>query len=332
MKLIRLQTLWVAVGAIVLSNAVRAQDVQEMIITNELSTNHWTAVQMDDYAERITAATDGRIQAKDFHSSTLYNDQAAIAALGTGAVQMVWPVAVRLETIARETGVLSLPFVLSDKIMSQPGAPTAVGGYLSTYLHPKGIKVMGVARTADLFFLTQDAPIVTMQDLRSLKVRATGGKVMLDLLGRFGASAVSMSATEMGPAMSQGAIDGILTSSGGWDMVGVSTAPYASLVPGLNLLVYAVLVDEMWLNSLPSDLRQIVENTTNDFIDNNWSEAAALDAETLNVVVGKGGVYSEVDEETRQEFIDAAQSVAMDWQDTYPEAWANFEAVLAPYK
>ena len=75
----------------------------EMIITNELASSHWTAIQMDDYARRITEATDGRIQAKVFHSSSLYNDQSALAALGTGAVHMAWPVAVRLETIAPQT-------------------------------------------------------------------------------------------------------------------------------------------------------------------------------------------------------------------------------------
>lgn len=318
--------------AMLMSGAVQAQDVREMIITNELASSHWTAIQMDDYARRITEATDGRIQAKVFHSSSLYNDQSALAALGTGAVHMAWPVAVRLETIAPQTGVLSLPFVLSDEVMAKSGAPTAVGEYLSTYLRPKGIEVLGVARTADLFFLTRDAPVATMQDLEGLKVRATGGKVMLELLDQFGASAVSMPATEMGPAMSQGAIDSILTSSGGWDMVGVSTAPDAWLVPGLNLVTYAILVDAMWLSGLPADLQQVVIGTTRDFVENNWAEAKALDEQTLQTVIAKGGRFSTVKEDARQEFVEAAQSVSEAWQQDHPDAWNAFESVLAPYK
>lgn len=145
-----------------------------------------------------------------------------MAALGTGAVHMVWPVAVRLETVAPEAGVLSLPFAIDDEMMAKPGAPEAVAGYLQKYMAPRGIRVMGIARTADLFFLTRYKHLEQMSDLRGMKIRATGGRVLLDLLGSFGANSVALPAPEMGPALSQGAIDGALTSAGGWEMAGTS--------------------------------------------------------------------------------------------------------------
>lgn len=318
--------------AMVLALPAMAQDSYEMIITNELARSHWTADQMEEFADRITEASDGRIDAKVFHSSTLYSDQDAIAALGTGAVHMVWPVSVRLETIAPETGILTLPFVLSDEVMSKPGAPSAVGDFLTTYLEPVGVDVLGVARTADLFFLTKDAPVEGIDDLENQKIRATGGRVMLDLLDQFGANAVSMAATEMGPAMSQGAIDGILTSSGGWDMVGTSSAPYGSLVPGLNLVVYAILVDGVWLDKLPDDLQQVVQDTTKEFVDNNWESAKSLDNKTLQKIIESGGQFSEVDEEAWQDFVQAAETVRQSWSERHPDAWESFQTVLEPYK
>lgn len=309
-----------------------AKDTYEMVITNELSTTHWTAIQMVEFAETLNEASDGRIDAKVFSSSTLYGDQDAIAALGTGAVHMVWPVSVRLESIAPEIGVLTLPFVLNDEMMAKPGAASAVGDYLSGYLDHAGIEVMGVTRTADLIFLTKDGPVAGIDDLENSKLRATGGRVMLELLDKFGASAVSMPATEMGPAMSQGAIDGILTSSGGWEMVGNSTAPYGSLVPGLNLLVYAILVDGAWMNGLPEDLQTIVRDTTREYVDANWELAKALDGETLQKVIGDGGQYSVVDDQSRSYFVEAAETVKQGWSERYPEAWAEFQTVLEPYK
>src|SRR5690606_2883110 len=139
--------------------------------TDELSTTHWSTKIIDDYAKTIQERTQGRIVPKVFHAGTLYKDQDAVAALGSGAVHMVWPVAVRLETIAPETGVISLPFAITDEMMMHQGAPEAIGKFLSQYVEPSGIRVMGLARTADLFFIFRDQFIEKIGDLEGQKVR-----------------------------------------------------------------------------------------------------------------------------------------------------------------
>lgn len=309
-----------------------AQDTHEMVITNELATSHWTVGVMKDYADKLEANSNGRIKPKIFNAGTLYNDQDALAALGTGAVHMVWPVAVRLETVAPETGVLSLPFALNDEMMARAGAPEAVGRYLSKYLEPVGIEVLGVARTADLFFLTRKAPIEKMDDLSGMKIRATGGRVLLDLLGKFGASSVALPAPEMGPAISQGAIDGALTSAGGWEMVGPDTVPYASLIPGLNMVTYAIIVDQNWMEGLPEDLRTILKDTTAEFVGTNWPDAKRLDQQALDAIIARGGKFSMVSDEAREDFVEAAITINENWKAAHPEAWSEFDQAVAPFR
>lgn len=313
-------------------HAAAAQTPIEMIMTNEIASSHWTTTIMDRFAADIEKRTDGRIKPKVFHAGTLYNDQDAIASLGTGAVHMVWPVAVRLETIAPEAGVLTLPFALNDEIMLKDGAPLAVGKYLSHYLGPRGIQVVGVMRTADLFFLTRKNAIEKLGDLKGLKIRATGGRILLELLAGYGASAISMPAPEMGPAIAQGTIDGALTSAGGWEMVGADSAPYASLVPGLSLLTYAVLLDQEWVQGLPDDLGKIVVDVTTEYVASTWQEAINLDRKAQEHQISIGGKFSIVDESARQEFIDSASKVTASWHEKYPEAWASFEETMAPFK
>lgn len=309
-----------------------AQSAIDMVMTNEVATSHWTSTLMEDFARQIEERTGGRVKPKVFHAGTLYTDQDAIAALGTGAVHMVWPVAVRLETVAPEAGVLTLPFAIDDEMMLKEGAPAAVGEYLSKYLAPRGIGVMGITRTADLFFLTRRAPIEKMADLNGMKIRATGGRVLLDLLGKFGASSISLPAPEMGPALAQGAIDGALTSAGGWEMVGTDTVPYASLVPGLNMLSYAVLVDQAWLDGLPEDIRQTIEDTTKEFVRTNWPTAKRLDQEALDAIIARGGQFSTVGDAEREEFVNAAQAITEAWRERHPEAWEEFQNTLAPFR
>lgn len=309
-----------------------AQAPIEMIMTNEIASSHWTTTIMDRFAADIEKRSEGRIKPKVFHAGTLYNDQDAIASLGTGAVHMVWPVAVRLETVAPEAGVLTLPFALNDEMMLKDGAPLAVGKYLSNYLSPRGIQVVGVMRTADLFFLTRKNPIEKLGDLDRLKIRATGGRILLELLAGYRASAISMPAPEMGPAIAQGTIDGALTSAGGWEMVGADSAPYASLVPGLSLLTYAVLLDQDWVQSLPDDLGKIVVDVTTEYVSTTWQEAIDLDRKAQEHQISIGGKYSEVEGAARAEFIESASEVTAGWREKYPEAWASFEETMAPFK
>ncbi|WP_188409486.1 TRAP transporter substrate-binding protein DctP [Agaricicola taiwanensis] len=303
----------------------------EMILTDELATSHWSTKIIDNYAKTIQERTGGRIVPKVFHAGTLYKDQDAVGALGSGAVHMVWPVAVRLETIARETGVISLPFAITDEMMMKPGAPEALGKFLSSYVEDKGIRVMGLARTADLFFLFRDDFVESIDDMEGKKIRVTGGRVLQQLMREFGASPISMSAAEMAPAMVQGAIDGIFTSSGGWEIVGLSAAPKATSVPGLSLVTYAVLVDDKWLKNLPEDLRKIVEDTTMELIQNNWPTAMEHDKETLQRLIKAGGEYREVSAEAREAFRAAAMEANAEWTEDNSEVWAKFQETIKPF-
>lgn len=322
----------VAMGLGLATAGAHAAGPIEMIMTDELATSHWSTKIIDEYASKIRERTQGRIVPKVFHAGTLYKDQDAVAALGTGAVHMVWPVAVRLETIAPQTGVISLPFAITDEIMMHDGAPEAVGKFLSQYVEPRGIRVMGLARTADLFFLFRNEFITDMNGLRGKKVRVTGGRVLQQLMREFGTSPVSMAASEMAPAMIQGAIDGIFTSAGGWEIVGANVAPKASSVPGLSLVTYAVLVDNAWLKGLPNDLRQVVEDTTMEFIRTNWPVAMKLDRDTLEHMVKSGGEFREVSPESREAFRKAAQKANEEFIRRFPDVWAKFQEVTRPYR
>lgn len=321
-----------ALGFGLAAGGANAQAPIEMIITDELATTHWSTKIIDDYAKAIEERSGGRITPKVFHAGTLYKDQDAVAALGSGAVHMVWPVAVRLEPIAPQTGVISLPFSITDQMMMKEGAPEALGKFLSQYVEPRGIRVMGVARTAELFFLFRDDFINDIDGMDGKKVRVTGGRVLQNLMRGFGASPVSMSAAEMAPALMQGAIDGIFTSPGGWEIVGTNAAPKATLVRDLSLVTYAVLVDNEWLKGLPEDLRKVVEDTTLELVRTNWPKAVKLDKESLQRSLEKGGELREVSDEARNAFREAALEANKDFIERYPDVWAKFQDVTKPFK
>jgi len=193
----------------------------EMVLTSEVAATHWKTQYMNEFAKDVAARTNGEVQVKVFPASQLYNDQDAVAALGTGAVHMVWPVSVRLETLDAGLGYLNLPFGLSDKKMENACFANGLTELISARLKSRQLEVLGLLRTADLFFIFRDRDVKSLADMQGAKLRVTGGRIFLDMVRGFDASPISMAASEMSSALAQGAIDGVLTSPAGWaEMIG----------------------------------------------------------------------------------------------------------------
>ena len=309
-----------------------AQDTYEMVMTNELATSHWTAKMMDEYAAAIEEHSDGRIDVSVFHSGTLYTDRDAIAALGTGSVHMVWPVSVNLESIAPEYGVVNLPFSLTDDFMQAEGASAELAAMMSEIIEGRGIRVLGLMRTADLVFLFQEMAVTEPSDLDGQRVRMTGGRVLQGMMREFGASPISMPATEMAAALMQGAIDGIFTSAGGWQMVGTNAAQTASYIPGLSLLSYTVVADDDWLESLPDDLRAVVLDTTEELLAQQWADGIEKDRATMQILLDDGGTLVTADPEAQAEFRALAENASQDFIDRFPEVWEQFQTLKTKYE
>ena len=305
----------------------------EMVLTNQIAPNHWASQLMDEYAATIEERSDGRIDVQVYNSGALFKDKEALGSIGTGAVHMVWPVSVQLESIAPEYGVVSLPFAVTDEMMTKEGAAPELAETLSEMVSGRGMQVMGLMRAGDLVFLFPDKFIETYEDLDGAKIRVTGGKVLQDLMRMYGASPVTMPATEMAAGLMQGAIDGIFTSYGGWEMVGVSGAQKASLVPGLSLVTYTVVVDKAWLEGLPDDLRTIVEDTTNEMLATQWQRGIEGDRTTREKMIEEGGALHVVEDEAAMEgFRSLAEEAKQSFVDAYPEAYKSFQEFQAKYE
>lgn len=263
----------------------------DMIITSEIPLATNPSPYIEQFIAEVNQRTDGAIQGKYFPASQLYNDRDGLAALGTGAVHMVWPVSSRLEQFDTRVGLASLPFALSSEEMTNPCFAGKFTRQISGYLEPRGIQVLGFLRTADLIFLMKDRDIQSVADLKGQKIRVIGGQIMLDAMRAVQASPISMSASEMSAALSQGAIDGAMTSPAGWVDVLGNTARFATLAPGMGLATSAVTVDKQWLDALPEAQRNVIHEVLDDIITRQWQETVAKDRQLIEQMVAQGGHY-----------------------------------------
>lgn len=261
---------------------------EELVLPNEVAASHWKTGYMNQFAELVGKRTGGEIDVKVFPSSQLYNDQDALAALGTGAVQMVWPVAVRIETIDPRLGAINLPFTLTDELMTDQCYAKGLTELMSSYIEPRNLKILGLLRAADLFFVFANREVRKLEDVKGAKVRVIGGRVFLDTIRSLGASPVSMPASEMSSALGQGAIDGVFTSAAGWaEMIG-KTGKYAWYVPNFSLSTYAVVVDKTWFDALPQTQQEAITGSMDEIVAKQWKEVVVEDQQLIDKMTAQG--------------------------------------------
>ncbi|MDP2007936.1 MAG: TRAP transporter substrate-binding protein DctP [Rubrivivax sp.] len=299
---------WIAslmAGALLTLTGIGAH-AADMILPSEVAASHWKTRYMNEFAEEVKKRTGGGVNVKVFPGGQLYSDQDAIAALGTGSVHMVWPVAVRLETIDARTGYISLPFALSDEQMLNRCYATGLTKVMSAYVEPRKLQVLGFLRTSDLMFIFRNRDVKRLEDVKGSKIRVTGGKVFLDIMRSLNASPVSMAASEMSTALSQGAIDGVFTSPAGWsEMIGM-TGKYAWYVPGMSVATYSVIVDKVWLDALPEAHRKAIVDVVDEIGKRQWNEAIAEDKKMIAKMTTQGAVYRVADKAEIQRWRDLA--------------------------
>ena len=322
----RLAALAVACGFSI--GPVLAQAKIEIIMTNEVASTHWKTTEMNQYADMLAKNSKGRITAKVFPASQLYNDRDAVGALGTGAVHITWPASVNLEAIDQRVGLLILPFALSDELMMKPAFAKDVTRLTSSFTEPKNIEVMALLRTTDLFFLFKERPIRTLADLKGQKVRVTGGRIQSDIIRAYGGSPTSIAASEMSMALATGAIDGIVTSGSAWARIVGITAKQASLVPGLGLLTYAVAVDKKWLDGLSADDQKIIRDTMAEFAAAQWAQAIGKDREEIDLMVKQGGTFWAANAAEAAPFRKAVESVVKGFEGRFPDAMKDYNELV----
>jgi len=275
----------------------------------------------------VSKSTNGAVKGKYFEASQLYNDRDGLAALGTGAVHMVWPVTSRLEPIDPRLGIASLPFALSSTDMGNKCFAQGFTGMMSDYLAPKGLGILGFARTADLMFLMKSKDIQKLEDLRGQKIRVIAGKTMLDAMRSAQASPVAMAASEMSAALAQGAIDGMLTSPAGWVNVVGPTAKHASLFPGMSLATSAVVVDKKWFDALPAAHRTAIQAALDEILARQWKETVRADEELIAKMVAQGGTYRVIPPNEVARMKARFAPAGEEFRKQNPEAVAKFEGL-----
>ncbi len=202
----------------------------------------------------------------------------------------------------------------------------AVLELVRSYVEPRGLKALALMRGADTIFIFRSRQLRAPEDLRGLKIRVAGPGVYQDVVRSLGAEPVIYPAVEMGSALARGAMDGIITSPGGWGK-NVQDAPSGSSVPGLMFYTYFLIADAAWLGALPAAEQKALSEAARAAVTEKWSEMLADDARLVAELVARGARHSAVSAEALAPWKARAESVTRAFGAAHPEAIRRFRAV-----
>jgi len=232
-----------------------------------------------------------------------------------------------LQSIDADLGFLNLPFTITDALMAKPGVAEGVLALVRGYVEPRGLKVFALMRGADTIVIFKNRQVRTPDDMKALKIRVAGPGVYQDIVRSLGAAPVVFPAIEMGAALARGAMDGIITSPGGWGK-NVADAPSASLVPGLLFYTYFLIADKAWFDALPSVEQKAFADSARVSVTEKWTEMQTDDARLVAELVSRGATYTVVPRDEAAAWRERTAGVTQDFAAKHPEVIRRLRAIV----
>ena len=164
-----------------------------------------------------------------------------------------------LSPIVPEMALLELPYLFADSNHAAENLDGPFGQALAKRAESRGLVVLGYLTQAGRDIFNRRREVRTPEDLEGLKIRIPEGKVWLEMMNRFGASATPLSWTEVYTGIEQNVIDGAET-----DLISIETAHFYETCKYISetqhvILVYPQIINRDVFESLSKKDQQLLK-------------------------------------------------------------------------
>lgn len=267
------------------------------------------------WAERIEAASDGRIKIEHYPSMQLGGKPPELAGqVVDGVADIIWTVAGYTPGRFPQAEVFELPFMMTNaEATSRAFWDYAEANMMDSDF--KDMKILGVWVHGPGVFHSRK-PIEKLSDLNGMKVRGPT-RIITAMLGELGATPVGMPVPALPEALSKGVIDAAVVP---WEVT--RALKIAELVDyhttfgdaALYTTAFIFAMNKQAYDSLPDDLKAVIDA-------NSGAELSALggkmmseaDAPARKIAEDRGNTIVDLPPEVAAEWKAAAAGVEANW-------------------
>lgn len=195
--------------AFALAAAATTAGAEELRLGSGFGDSHSSTRAMRDvFAPKVEELTQGRHSVSVFANSELGQAPEMVNQAQSGINFGVYVSSAFFNSQVPEIGVTNMPFVFASREEAFKVFDGSFGEQLKPLFEAKGLVVLGFMELGFRNITNSVRPIRTPDDLQGLKIRLQNNPVHIETFRLLGASPVSIDASEMFAAMSQGVVDG----------------------------------------------------------------------------------------------------------------------------
>ncbi|HEY2818755.1 MAG TPA: TRAP transporter substrate-binding protein [Casimicrobiaceae bacterium] len=259
----------------------------------------------DEFAKRANAKLAGKAKVVTYGSSQLGSDEEMIQKLKLGTLDMAVPSTVMSSQVDL-FGIFEMPYLVKDRAHMARIEKEIFWSKLEPEAEKKGLKVIAVWENGFRQITNNKHPINGPSDLAGIKLRVPGGKWRVKMFQAYGANPSPMKFSELFAALQTGVMDGEenpFTQIYSAKLQEVQK--YLSLSGHVYTPAYLTVGTRKW-ESLPADVRKVLEDTAKETQAYVYQTAAQDDGDLLGKLKQAGMQVNEVNKEA---FIAASKPI-----------------------
>ena len=279
----------------------------------------------DEYAKRANAKLGGKAKVVTYGSSQLGGDSEMIQKLKLGTLDMALPSTVMSSQVDL-FGVFEMPYIVKNRQHMGRIEKELFWVKLAPEAEKKGLKVLAVWENGERHITNSKRPIKAPGDLAGIKLRVPEGKWRVKMFQAYGANPSPMKFSELFTALQTGVMDGQenpFTQIYSAKLQEVQK--YLSLSGHVYTPAYLTVGKAKW-ESLPPDVRKILEDTAKESQAYVYETAAKDDADLLAKLKAGGMQVNDVDKDA---FIAASKPIYDEFGKDVPGAKEVIDRAVA---
>ena len=259
----------------------------------------------DEYAKRANAKLGAKAKVVVYGSSQLGSDEEMIQKLKLGTIDMAVPSTVMSSQVDL-FGVFEMPYLVKDRAHMMRIEKELFWSKLAPEAEKKGLKVLAVWENGFRQITNSKRPIRTPADLAGIKLRVPGGKWRVKMFQAYGANPSPMKFSEVFTALQTGVMDGEENPfTQIYSAKFQEVQKYLSLTGHVYTPAYLTVGKTKW-ESMPADVRKILEDTAKETQAYVYEVAAKDDDDLLGKLKAAGMQVNEADKDA---FIAASKPI-----------------------
>ena len=273
------------------------------------------------FARLVEERTGGRVEVQVFPNSVLYKDGEELTALEENKVQLIAPTTSKLGEMFPEMQLFDLPYAFADTARVHQATDGEIGLKLAAVMGKNNILPLAYWDNGFKQMTSSKGPLIYPADFYNLTFRVMiNSQVLEEQFRAFGAKTVQLPFNEVYQALTGGAVEGQEnTMSNILSQKFYEAQPYMT-ISNHGFMCYVVLTNARFWNSLPADIRKILEETMVEVTAWEREKAKELNERDLTKIKASGKVQIHIQTEAEKKI----------WKKVWEPLYDRFTPVIGP--